>query len=138
MTVATQPTTQNKQALLTMTDRAEDVVRRLLDEKNIPGYALRVFVQGGGCSGYQYGMAFEKEPRPDDQVVEISDDVRIVVDPMSMNHLAGIQIDYAENLMGGGFSIENPNAVSSCGCGHSFRTSGADSAAAGAGGGGCC
>lgn len=137
MTVATQPTTQSKQALLTMTDRAEDVVRRLLDEKNIPGYALRVFVQGGGCSGYQYGMAFEKEPRSDDQVVEISDDVRVVIDPMSMNHLAGIRIDYTENLMGGGFSIDNPNAVSSCGCGHSFRTSAADSAAAGTGGGGC-
>lgn len=134
MTVATQ--TQTKQPLVQMTDKAEGVVRNLLEQKDISGYALRIFVQGGGCSGYQYGMAFEKEPRPDDQVVQVSDDVRVVIDPMSLNHLRGMTIDYTENLMGGGFSIENPNAVSSCGCGHSFRTSTADSA--GTAGGGCC
>lgn len=136
MTVATREGRATEQ-IVTMTPNAREVVRKLLEEKNIPGYALRVFVSGGGCSGYQYGMAFEKEPRPDDRLVQVDDDVTVVIDPMSLSFLSGAQIDYVDNLMGGGFHIENPNAVSTCGCGHSFRTAGADSAGT-AGAGACC
>ena len=88
---------------------------------------------GGGCAGFQYGMAFEKEPRPSDHVVEVAEDVRVVIDPTSAVYLAGSHIDYVDNLMGGGFRIENPNAVASCGCGHSFRTKDADTAGTGGG-----
>ncbi len=116
------------EALVTMSEAAINVVRSLMAQKNIQGYALRVFVTGGGCAGFQYGMAFEKEPRPGDHVIEVAEDVRVVIDPTSAVYLAGSHIDYVDNLMGGGFRIENPNAVASCGCGHSFRTKEADSA----------
>jgi iron-sulfur cluster assembly protein len=107
--------------LLTMSKGAADKLQALLTEKNIPNHGLRVFVAGGGCSGLQYGMAFEKEAREFDEVVD-AHGVRLYVDPTSAQYLAGASIDYVDNLMGGGFRIENPNAVSSCGCGHSFRT----------------
>lgn len=98
-------------------------IRSLLHERNLLGSGLRVFVAGGGCSGMQYGMAIEKEAGEFDTVYE-SDGVKLFVDPTSMMYLAGSTVDYVDNLMGGGFRIENPNAVSTCGCGHSFRTSG--------------
>lgn len=120
--------------MVTMTPSAGDVVRNLLAEKNIPDYHLRVFVAGGGCSGMQYGMAFEKEPRLGDMVEEPFEGVKVLIDPQSASYLSGAQIDYVESLMGGGFRIENPNAVTTCGCGHSFRTTGSQSAG---GGGGC-
>ncbi|MDQ7028501.1 MAG: iron-sulfur cluster assembly accessory protein [Ardenticatenia bacterium] len=125
------------EALVTMSDAAINVVRALMAQKNIEGYALRVFVTGGGCAGFQYGMAFEREPRPGDHVIEVADDVRVVIDPTSAVYLAGAHIDYVDNLMGGGFRIENPNAVASCGCGHSFRTKEADSASTAGGGCSC-
>lgn len=106
---------------LEVTPAAVSTIRTLLEQRNIPGYALRVFVSGGGCSGLQYGMAFEQGPRDFDAVVE-SDGVTLVIDPTSLMYLQGATIDYVDSLMGGGFRIENPNAVSSCGCGHSFRT----------------
>jgi iron-sulfur cluster assembly accessory protein len=96
-------------------------VRSLINEKDLDGYALRVFVSGGGCSGMQYGMGLEPEPRETDVRYHF-DDVQVVVDPMSMTYLSGATIDYVDDLMAGGFKIENPQAVSSCGCGHSFRT----------------
>ena len=127
--------------LLTITAGAQAKVRELLTERNLPDLMLRVFVQGGGCSGLSYGMAFEQNIFPQDSVVD-ADGVRLVVDPTSLLYLRGSEIDYVDSLMGGGFAINNPNAVSSCGCGHSFRTDeGADAhehdAGCGCGGGGC-
>jgi iron-sulfur cluster assembly accessory protein len=121
-----------------LTQTAASMVRNLLVQKNVPNHGLRVFVSGGGCSGMQYGMALEAEPRPYDHVIE-RDGVKVFVDPTSMMYLSGAAIDYEDNLMGGGFRIDNPNAVSSCGCGHSFKTAahGADAGHAGGGGCGC-
>ncbi|MDD9956255.1 MAG: iron-sulfur cluster insertion protein ErpA [Anaerolineaceae bacterium] len=107
--------------VLSVTPNAVTVIRNLLTERSIPNHALRVFVSGGGCSGMQYGMAFEENARDFDRVVEI-DGVRLLVDPTSLMYLQGATIDYIDSLMGGGFRIDNPNAVSSCGCGHSFRS----------------
>src|SRR5262245_20441739 len=106
--------------VLTVTPSAVNVIRNLLEQRSIPNHVLRVFVSGGGCSGMQYGMAFEESPRDFDKTVE-TDGVRLVVDPTSMMYLQGATIDFVDSLMGGGFRIDNPNAVSSCGCGHSFR-----------------
>lgn len=125
-----------------MTEAAVKMVQDLLEQKQVPDHGLRVFVSGGGCSGMQYGMALEEEPRPYDNVVE-SSGIRVFIDPTSMMYLAGATIDYVDSLMGGGFSIENPNAASSCGCGHSFKAAGQEQSAAGtasgaaAGGCGC-
>ena len=106
---------------INLTQGAIKRVRSLINEKDLDGYALRVFVSGGGCSGMQYGMGLEPEPRETDVRYHF-DDVQVVVDPMSMTYLSGATIDYVDDLMAGGFKIENPQAVSSCGCGHSFRT----------------
>lgn len=106
-----------------ITPNAADRIQQLLSEKGLEGYALRVFISGGGCSGFQYGMAFEDQPREDD--LHFSQDrIEVVIDPMSYGYLSGASIDYQDDLMGGGFSIDNPNAVATCGCGHSFRTTG--------------
>lgn len=125
MDVLEQTTTIN------VTDAALAVVRKLLVEKNVPDYGLRVFVAGGGCSGLQYGMALEAEARPYDNIVE-RDGVKVFIDPTSMMYLTNATIDYEDSIMGGGFKIDNPNAVSTCGCGTSFKTS--DSAGAASGG----
>jgi iron-sulfur cluster assembly protein len=106
---------------ITLTLAAADAVRDLLTKRNLSGYALRVFIAGGGCSGYQYGMALEDNIRPTDLSYEY-DGVQVVVDEVSINYLKGATIDYVESVMGSGFKIENPNAVSSCGCGSSFKT----------------
>lgn len=109
-------------------------LREILAARNLTEHGLRVFVSGGGCSGMQYGMAIEKEPSEFDTVVE-QEGIKVFVDPTSLMYLSGATIDYVDNLMGGGFRIENPNAVSSCGCGHSFRTTGQQAPAAESGGG---
>lgn len=120
-----------------VTDTALDVVKNLLVQKNVPDYGLRVFVSGGGCSGLQYGMALEPEARPYDHVVE-QNGVKIFVDPTSMMYLNQATIDYEDSIMGGGFKIDNPNAVSSCGCGHSFKSKDQEyDAGASCGSGGC-
>lgn len=119
-----------------LTDSATSMVQNLLVQKEVPNHGLRVFVSGGGCSGMQYGMALEGEPRPYDHVIE-QNGVKVFVDPTSMMYLAGATIDYVDSLMGGGFSVENPNAASSCGCGHSFKTEGQAGAAPAGGGCGC-
>ena len=106
---------------INLTPGAIKRVRSLLQEKDVDGYALRVFVSGGGCSGMQYGMGLEPEARETDTLYQF-DDVQVVIDPQSMGYLTGVTIDYVDDLMGGGFKIENPQAVSSCGCGHSFKT----------------
>ena len=115
---------------ITITPSAVKVVHDLLEQKEVPNHGLRVFVAGGGCSGLQYGMALEAEARPYDNVIE-TEGIKVFVDPTSMMYLSGATIDYEDSLMGGGFKIENPNAVSSCGCGTSFKTSDSSGAAAG-------
>jgi iron-sulfur cluster assembly protein len=106
---------------VTLTSAAADAVTQLMETRNLEGYALRVFIQGGGCSGYQYGMALENNIRENDLVFE-NNGTRVVVDEMSIQYLHGSSIDYVEDIMGSGFKVENPNAVASCGCGSSFRT----------------
>jgi iron-sulfur cluster assembly accessory protein len=106
---------------ITLTAAAAGAVRELLAKRNLEGYALRVFVSGGGCSGYQYGMALEGNIRDSDLVYE-QHDVKLVVDEISINYLRGSTVDYVDEIMGSGFKIDNPNAVASCGCGNSFRT----------------
>lgn len=122
--------------VLSVSPTASAKIKELLQARNIPNHALRVFVAGGGCSGLQYGMAFEENPQEYDTLVEV-DGVRLLVDPTSVMYIAGATIDFVDSLMGGGFRIDNPNAVSSCGCGHSFRTSGESSASSGGGCGSC-
>ncbi len=107
--------------IISLTSPAADKVRSLMADKNLVGYGLRVFVAGGGCSGFQYGMAFENNPQKEDNVIEVHG-LRVIIDPISLPYLHGASIDYVDTLMGGGFRIENPNAVSTCGCGNSFRT----------------
>jgi iron-sulfur cluster assembly protein len=88
---------------------------------------LRVFIQSGGCSGFSYGMGLdENEPQADDHVIDVDETLKVYVDAHSSQYLEGAEIDYVDQLMGGGFTIHNPNAVRTCGCGHSFQT--ADSA----------
>ena len=126
-----------QQPVLTVTPAAVSVISNLLQQRNIPEYALRVFVSGGGCSGMQYGMSFVETPEASDTVVEI-DTVRLVIDPTSMVYLKGVTIDFVDSLIGGGFRIDNPNAVSQCGCGSSFRSSGQEEASSDAAGCGSC
>jgi len=119
-----------------LTDAAAEMVKTLLVQKNVPDHGLRVFVAGGGCSGMQYGMALEAEARPYDHQIEYNG-VKVFVDPTSMMYLSNATIDYEDSIMGGGFKIENPNAVSSCGCGSSFKTKDSAGAAYDTGEGGC-
>ena len=112
---------ESETPVLTVTPLAAAKIHELLQQRNIPNHALRVFVSGGGCSGLQYGMAFEEKPQEFDMLVE-AEGVRLVVDPTSVMYVGGATIDFVDSLMGGGFRIDNPNAVSSCGCGSSFRT----------------
>ena len=106
---------------ISLTPGARDHFSKLLAERNVPDHGLRVFVSGGGCSGMQYGMAMEAEPREFDTIVE-KDGLKVFIDPTSLMYMRGASIDFSSDLMGGGFSIDNPQAVASCGCGHSFRT----------------
>ncbi len=107
--------------MLTMTDKAAEKAKALFEEKGVADAGLRVFVVGGGCSGYQYGMALAREYDDDDLVIEHSG-VKIVVDPDSAPLLEGAEIDYVDDLMKAGFTIYNPNATRSCACGQSFDT----------------
>ena len=107
-------------ALVNITPAAAAKLSGLMQEKQLEGYALRVFVAGGGCSGLQYGMTFDNETHPGDTDFE-SSGLPVRVDPMSAKYISGANIDFVDSLMGGGFKIDNPNAVASCGCGHSFR-----------------
>ncbi len=110
---------------MTVSENAAAKAVELLSSSGKPDAALRVFVKSGGCSGYQYGMAIDDRRLEGDREFE-SGGVRLVVDPRSWPLLKGSQVDYVETLMGGGFQVVNPNATSSCGCGHSFRTDGAE------------
>jgi len=108
--------------VLNLTDLAVSKIQNILKERGVPNHGLRVFVAGGGCSGMQYGMALESLAQSDDQVIQVSG-IKLYVDPQSAEYLDGATIDYEDNLMSGGFRIENPNALSTCRCGQSFRTS---------------
>ena len=110
-----------EQAVVSLTPVASTRLKELLNKEGNPQLALRVFVSGGGCSGMQYGMAFDDNRRPDDLVVE-AEGVQILVDDFSVQYIQGSEIDYVDSLMGAGFTVHNPNAVHSCSCGHSFDT----------------
>lgn len=112
--------------LVSMSDAAVVQLRELISQQEgaSPDLGLRVFVYPGGCSGMSYGMAFEDQPAEDDFTLDVQG-LKIYVDETSSQYISGAQIDYEDSLMGGGFRILNPNAVRSCGCGHSFDT-GAD------------
>ncbi len=125
-----------QEGVVTLTPIAAQKISDLLTAKGLPDHGLRVFVQGGGCSGLSYGMAFEDHAEDGDEIIE-QNGVKVYVDQISAMYLGGSVIDYTESLMGGGFKIENPNAVSSCGCGHSFRTASTAGAATSGGGCGC-
>lgn len=106
--------------MVEITESAKVKVIDLLNEENNPGLMLRTFVQGGGCSGFQYGFTFDEMQNEDDFEISLNDKWKLVVDAMSMQYLQGAQIDYTEDLNGSQFTIKNPNAQSTCGCGSSF------------------
>ena len=101
------------------TDSAASKVRELIEEEGNPELKLRVFVTGGGCSGFQYGFTFDEAAADDDTVID-KNGVTLLVHPMSYQYLVGAEIDYTEGLEGSQFVIKNPNASSTCGCGSSF------------------
>jgi iron-sulfur cluster insertion protein len=105
--------------MLTLTDSAKEKIKDILYEEGNPNLSLRTFVQGGGCSGFSYGFTLDEEQNDDDFIVPL-DEFKVVVDAMSMQYLQGAEIDYAEELMGSSFTIKNPNAQTTCGCGSSF------------------
>lgn len=105
--------------MLTLTENAVSKIKDLLAEESDPSLKLRIFVQGGGCSGMSYGFTFDESQNEDDFVVSESN-VELLVDSMSMQYLTGAKVDYKEELMGASFVIDNPNAQTSCGCGSSF------------------
>jgi iron-sulfur cluster insertion protein len=105
--------------MITITDSAVVKIQDILAEENNPKLKLRVFVQGGGCSGFQYGFTLDEDQAEDDWDLDING-VHVLVDSMSGGYLQGATIDYKENDMGSSFSIENPNAQTTCGCGSSF------------------
>ena len=104
---------------ISLSDNAALKVRHLLHDQGKDGQVLRVYIQGGGCSGFQYGFNFEENAASDDALIE-RDGVTVVVDPMSYQYLLGAQVDYKEDLQGARFVINNPNASTTCGCGSSF------------------
>ena len=105
--------------MITITDQAVAKIQDILAEENKPNLKLRVFVQGGGCSGMQYGFTLDEAQNEDDFDFEY-DGVKILVDSMSWGYLQGAEIDYKEDVMGSSFVINNPNATTTCGCGSSF------------------
>jgi len=104
---------------INFTDNAVKKVKELIDEEGTPDLKLRVFVSGGGCSGFQYGFTFEETENDDDTKVT-KDSVTLLIDPMSLQYLTGAEIDYQDNVQGSQFVIKNPNASTTCGCGSSF------------------
>ena len=124
LNIDAQPTAVER-PLLSLTDAAASKLRELTAEEPSESLGLRVYVYSGGCSGFRYGMMLEDQPTPEDVTIE-SNGVRVYVDGESSQYITGSEIDYVDTLMGAGFTVNNPNAVSACGCGSSFRT--ADSA----------
>ena len=123
-------------ATVTLTEKAAVEIKSLFERQGIENAALRVFVSGGGCSGLQYGMAIADEVEEGDVELE-QHGVRILIDSLSVNYISGSSVDYVDDVMGGGFKIDNPNAARSCGCGSSFSTEDGESSGGGCGSGGC-
>jgi len=113
------PTTTLQERRVTVTENAARRIAALQVQEAAAGAFLRIAVSGGGCSGFQYGLSFDAQQNPDD-VVFAKDGVAVVVDEVSLDLLAGAELDFVEDLMGASFQIKNPNAASSCGCGNSF------------------
>jgi len=113
--------TETETPIISMSEVATQQLRTLLEQQGNPDLGLRVFVYPGGCSGMSYGMAFEDEINEEDMILDNAG-LKLIVDENSVHYLKGAQIDFEDSLMGGGFRIFNPNAVRSCGCGHSFDT----------------
>ena len=107
--------------IVSLTDAAAAKLAELTKDETSPQIGLRVYVYSGGCSGYKYGMMLEDQPTADDNVLS-ANGVRVYVDATSVALLQGSEIDYVDTLMGAGFTVNNPNAVTGCGCGSSFRT----------------
>jgi iron-sulfur cluster assembly protein len=105
--------------MITLTDNATRQIKTLLAQQHAEGRALRLYVEAGGCSGMEYGMALD-ERKPDDTIVQ-QDGVEVLIDPVSLNFLKGSVVDYVDSLQGSGFRINNPNVHSTCGCGRSFN-----------------
>ena len=105
--------------MITISASAKTKIKDLLYEEGNPKLSLRTFVQGGGCSGFSYGFTFDEIMNEDDFEVPL-DEFRVLIDAMSMQYLAGAEIDYKDELMGQSFTIKNPNATTTCGCGSSF------------------
>jgi iron-sulfur cluster assembly accessory protein len=107
--------------MINVTPAAASKINELLGEENKQGAGLRVFVQGGGCSGFQYGLMIDEgEGDVSADQVFTSNGVRLIIDPISVRYLEGAEVDFVDNMAGGGFTIKNPNAKSTCGCGSSF------------------
>ena len=105
--------------MLQVSDRAVDKIKLLMAKEEKPGHGLRVAVQGGGCSGFQYGLSYEKDQQDNDQVLEFKG-LKVFVDAMSLMYLEDVTINYVDSLSGAGFKIQNPKATGTCGCGASF------------------
>lgn len=105
--------------MISITNSAKTKIKDLLYEEGNPNLALRTFVQGGGCSGFSYGFTFDEEINEDDFEIPL-DEFKLLVDSMSMQYLQGAEIDYKDDLTGSQFTIKNPNATTTCGCGSSF------------------
>ena len=110
---------ETSSTLLTFTPAAAKKVGSMIEEEGNPNLKLRVYVQGGGCSGFQYGFEFDENINEGDEAF-VTDGVTLVVDPMSLQYLEGAEVDYTEGLQGAQFIVRNPNATTTCGCGSSF------------------
>lgn len=106
--------------MISVTPVAAEKIRQALQAEGRPNVSLRVYVEGGGCAGMQYGLVFEEAQQDGDEILD-HEGFRILVDRFSAPYLSGAKIDYVTTLQGAGFKIENPNATGSCGCGHSFK-----------------
>lgn len=126
---------------ITLTPRAVTELNDLILSQDKAGSALRVWVAGGGCSGLSYGMALDDNAsEADDQIFE-QNGIRVIVDELSLGYMNGAVVDYVDDVLGGGFKVENPQATGGCGCGNSFSTEGSEAPSGGgcgSGGGGCC
>ncbi|MFP5374842.1 MAG: iron-sulfur cluster insertion protein ErpA [Gammaproteobacteria bacterium] len=118
-TLAPQPGYQSLERPLDFTAAAAAKVRELVAAEGNPALKLRVYIQGGGCSGFQYGFEFDEQQAEDDLAI-VTEGTTLLVDPLSLQYLMGAQVDYAESLHGARFVIRNPNAKTTCGCGSSF------------------
>jgi iron-sulfur cluster insertion protein len=111
--------TTNAEDVLFITNAAANKVLQLITEENDPSLSLRVYIQGGGCAGFQYGFGFDTNVKDDDTIIN-KDGIRILVDSLSLQYLHGATVDYVKNLQGEHFVVKNPNANTTCGCGSSF------------------